>query len=155
MSIPEFSKASLGKRLRYLRKRLGYTITVYATLARLGHNTIARIERDETKVIQPWILGRILPLLAGRFQEAFPDARGDVYEYLMPTKRFGDWLRNLRLRHGLQQKELAKALGVARYTIQRYETHQCLPKKAVRYRLEQRFGLNGDLDKFIKPINCQ
>lgn len=103
------------------------------------------------RIIQPWILGRILTLLKGRFKEAFPDARGDIYDYLIPPKTFADWLRNLRLRHGLQQTELAKTLGVNRYTINRYEMNRSNPSQEVHRRLKECFGLNGELNKFFEP----
>lgn len=61
-------------------------------MTRLGHNTIAKIERDETRKVQPWILGRILPALAGRFKEAFPETGGDPYDFLIPPTTFGGWL---------------------------------------------------------------
>jgi len=107
----------------------------------LSHNTIARIERDEIKYIQPWILGRLIPPLVKRFREVFPDVHGDVYDYLIPPKTFGERLRNYRLRHGLQQKELAKILGVARFTIQRYESDRFAPKQDILCRLRDILGL--------------
>ena len=59
LPVLDFSTATLGARLRYLRKRLGYTITSLATMTKLGHNTIARLEREEAKSAKPWVLGRI------------------------------------------------------------------------------------------------
>ena len=106
---PDFPAATLGARLRYLRKRLGYPMTTFATMTRLSHNTIAKVERNEMKSIQPWVLGRMLPFFLARFKEAFPDAHADAYDYLIPPKTFGDWLRNFRLRRGLRQGELARA----------------------------------------------
>jgi len=123
---------------------------LYATVVKLGHNTIAKIERDEMKVIQPWILGRILSVLQGRLKEVFPDIRGDIYDYLIPPKTFGDWLRNFRMRHGLRSNQLARALGVNRFTITRYESNQTTPSLAVQSRLQDRYGLNSDFDKFFR-----
>ena len=40
LRIPDISTASLGARIRYLRKRLGYTITSLATMTELGHNRL-------------------------------------------------------------------------------------------------------------------
>ena len=119
-------------------------------MTHLGHNTIARLEREDSKSAKPWVLGRMLPFLMERFKEAFPDATGDAYDYLIPPNTFGDWLRNFRLRRGLRQGELAKALGVNKFTITRYEANQSMPNNDIRRRLQQRFGLNGELDKFYK-----
>jgi transcriptional regulator with XRE-family HTH domain len=151
LRIPDISTASLGARIRYLRKRLGYTITSLATLTELGHNTIAKLERDEMKSIKPWVLGRMLPFLLAKFKEAFPDATGDTYDYLIPPNTFGDWLRNLRLRRGLRQRELAKSIGVNKFTITRYEANQSLPNQEIRRRLQKHFGLSGEFDRFFKP----
>ena len=52
-------------------------------MTHLGHNTIAKLERDEIKVVQPWVLSRILPVLAKRSKEAFPDVQEDIYSYLL------------------------------------------------------------------------
>jgi DNA-binding XRE family transcriptional regulator len=119
-------------------------------MTKLSHNTIAKLERDEMKSIKPWVLGRMLPFFLARFKEAFPDASGDAYDYLIPPKTFGDWLRNFRLRRGLRQGELAKALGVNKFTITRYEANQSNPNQKIRDRLRQHFGLNEELYRFYK-----
>jgi len=71
---PPCGNASLGTNLRYLRRRLGVTIAQFATQTGLGHGTIGRLERGETRVLKPWVLGRILPFLASRFKEVDADA---------------------------------------------------------------------------------
>jgi len=119
-------------------------------MTELGHNTIAKLERDEMKSIKPWVLGRMLPFLLAKFKEVFPDAVGDAYDYLIPPNTFGDWLRNLRLRRSLRQGELAKSLGVNKFTITRYEANQSLRNREIRCRLQKRYGLNGEFDKFFK-----
>ncbi len=119
-------------------------------MTRLGHNTIAKLERDETRSVQPWTLGRIVPFLAGRFKEAFPEAKGDAYDYLIPPKTFGDWMRNFRLRRGLQQIQLARAIRVNKFSVNRYEMNQSRPNTEVLGRIRRRFGLNGELDRFFR-----
>lgn len=118
-------------------------------MTRLGHNTIAKLERNETRSVQPWILGRILPFVQEKFNEAFPDAKGDAYDYLIPPKTFGGWMKNFRARRGLKLKELAKALKVHCYTVIRYEADLTKPDVAVRDRLRRVFGLNGELDHYL------
>ena len=135
------TNATLGARLRRLRKCLGYErVTTWATFTKLSPNTILKIERGEMKVIKPWILGRILSVLRGRIRDIFPAARGDIYDYLIPPKTFGNRLRNLRLRRGMQQKVLAKALGVARFTLQRYESDQSKPNREIMRRIDLQWG---------------
>ena len=147
--LPDPTKATLGQRLRYMRKRLHLTIEDLSRKSRLSHNAIARLERDETRKAHPWVLGRILPFLASRFKETFPEAKGDAYNFLIPPVSFGAWLQNLRLRRGLQLQQLAKLLGVHPYTLIRYERNQTKPDQAVRLRLKERFELNGELDRYF------
>lgn len=139
----------MGQRLRYLRKRLGLTLEEFARITRLGHNTIAKIERGETRKVRPWVLGRILPVLAGRFKEAFPETAGDPYDFLIPPATFGGWLKNLRMRRGLKLKDLARKLKLRPFTVIRYEADQTKPTLQVRQNLRRAFGLNGDLDRFF------
>jgi len=132
-----------------MRKRLHMTIEDLSRKSRLSHNAIARLERDETRKTNPWVLGRILPFLASRFKETFPESNGDAYDFLIPPVSFGAWLQNLRLKRGLQLQELAKLLGVHPYTLIRYERNQTKPEQAVRLRFMERFGLNGELDRYF------
>ena len=134
--MPEVPEASLGRRLLYMRKRLGFTIEELSKMSGLSHNVVARIERDETRV-QPWVLGRILPSLATRFKETFPESNGDAYDFLIPPTSFGAWLRNQRLRRGIKLKELAKQLGVCSFTLIRYESDQSKPAAPVRDKLKR------------------
>lgn len=150
VALPDLSKATLGARLRYLRKRLGVTLEEFSQMTRLGHNTIAKIERGETRKVQPWVLGRLLPSLADRFNEAFPESAGDPYDFLIPPTTFGGWLKNFRMRHGLKLKDLARVLKVRPFTVIRYEADETMPAKEVRAQLRRAYRLNGELDKFWK-----
>ena len=47
----------------------------------------------------------------------------------------------------MQQKELAKALGVNKFSVNRYEGNQSKPNRVVRLRLKKRFGLHGELER--------
>jgi transcriptional regulator with XRE-family HTH domain len=132
-----------------MRKSLHLTIEDLSRKSRLSHNVIARLERDETRKAHPWVLGRILPFLAFRFKETFPEANGNAYDFLIPPVSFGAWLQNLRLRRGLKLQELAKLLGVHPYTVIRYEHNQTEPDQSVRLRLKKNFGLNGELDRYF------
>jgi transcriptional regulator with XRE-family HTH domain len=149
VALPDLSKATLGARLRYLRKRLGVTLEEFSQMTRLGHNTIAKIERGETRKVQPWVLGRILPALADRFKEAFPETAGDPYDFLIPPTTFGSWLKNFRMRRGLKLKDLARTLKVRPFTVIRYEANESKPAPEVRQNLRRAYRLNGELDRFF------
>jgi transcriptional regulator with XRE-family HTH domain len=142
------TKASLGQRLRFMRKRLGLTIEGLSRKCRVSHNAIAQLERNETRV-QPWVLGRILPILANRFEEAFPESKGDPYDFIIPPTSFGSWLKNLRLRRALKLGDLAAVLKVKPFTVIRYEADLSKPDRAVRERLRSALKLNGELDRFL------
>jgi DNA-binding XRE family transcriptional regulator len=97
----------------------------------------------------------MLPFFIERFKDVFPEVNGDAYDYLIPPKTFGDWLRNFRLRRGLRQGALAKTLGVNKFTITRYEANQSTPNQEIQRRFQTRFELNGELDRFFKASgNC-
>ena len=132
-----------------MRKRLNFTIEDLSKKSGMSHNVIARLERNETRKTNPWVLGRILPLLSERFKETFPEAQGDPYDFLIPPISLGSWLKNCRLRRGLQLKELAKILNVRPYTIIRYESDKTRPAESIRLKLRSLFKLNGELDRFF------
>ena len=114
------SKATLGARLRYLRRRAKVTIAQLATRSKISHNAISRLERTPDRRANPAILERILQVLGLNFQEVSPGA-GDCYDLLVPPKTQGSRIKNTRLKKGLQQKVLAKRLGVSRETVRRWE----------------------------------
>lgn len=148
--LPDPGKASLGVRLRFLRRKAGLSLDDLAKKSGLQRNVLSRLERDKTrKANYPWVLGRILPFLAGRFKEAFPEAKGDPYDFLIPPKTFGGWLRNLRMRRGMKLKDLAQALKVRPFTVIRYEADATKPARAVRNNLRRFYRLNGEIDRFF------
>lgn len=147
--LPDPGNATLGTRLRYLRRRLGLSIDQFATETGVSHNTIGRLERGHNPVLKPWVLGKILPFLASRYKEVFPETGGDPYDFVVRPTSFGSWLTNLRMRKGLKQKELARLLGVNRESIRRYEANETKPIPAVRARLRKVFKLNGEMDRFL------
>ena len=112
-SLPDLGTATLGARLRYLRRRLGITRTLFATGTGVSRGAIGRLEQDKARTLNPWVLGRILPFLASRYKEVFPETQGDPYDFLVPPTTFGAWLRNQRMRRGLQQRDLALEKALA------------------------------------------
>jgi transcriptional regulator with XRE-family HTH domain len=135
--------------MRFMRRRLGLRIEDLSAKSGLSPNAISRLERDATKKVHPWLLGRVLPYLAAQFKETFPEAGGDPYDFLIPPTTFGGWLKNFRMRRGLKLKELARALKVRPFTVIRYEADLSKPSRKVRVNLRRRYGLNGELDRFL------
>lgn len=133
-----------------MRRRLGLTIEELSQKSRLSHNALSKLERDATPKVHPWVIGRVLPFLAARFQETFPEAGGDPYDFLIPPVTFGAWLKNLRMRRALKLKDLARALKVRPFTVIRYEADATKPAPEVRQNLRRAYGLNGELDRFFK-----
>lgn len=138
--------------MRFMRRRLGLTIEDLSAKSRLSHNAISKLERDATKRIHPWVLGRILPFLAARFKETFPEAGGDPYDFLIPPTTFGTWLKNLRMRRALKLKDLARELKVRPFTVIRYEADESKPIASVRTNLRRAYGINGEIDRFFQPL---
>lgn len=132
-----------------MRKRLGLTIEDLSAKSRLSHNAISKLERDATRKVHPWVLGRILPFLASRFKETFPEAEGDPYDFLIPPTTFGGWLKNFRMRRSMKLKDLARALKVRPFTIIRYEADETKAAPEVRANLRRTYRLNGELDRFF------
>lgn len=140
----------MGARLRFLRRKAGLSLDDLAGKSGLHRNILSRLERDKGRdANQPWVLGRILPSLAGRFKEAFPEAKGDPYDFLIPPTTFGGWLKNFRMRRGLKLKDLAIALKVRPFTVIRYEADESKPNSEVRGNLRRAYRLNGELDRFF------
>ena len=115
------SKATLDARLRYLRRRAKVTITQLATRSKVSHNAISRLERTPDGRTNPAILERILQVLGVNFKEISPGQTSNCFDLLVPPKTLGSWIRNARMKKGIQQKALTKRLGVSRETVRRWE----------------------------------
>jgi transcriptional regulator with XRE-family HTH domain len=130
----------------------GLSLDELAGKSGLSRNALSRLERDKTRRANlPWVLGRILPFLAGHFKKAFPKSNGDPYDFLIPPTTFGGWLKNFRMRHGLKLTDLARALKVRPFSVIRYESDRTKPAPGVRRNLRQAYGINGEVDRFFFP----
>lgn len=139
--------ATLGTRLRFLRKSLGLTLDRFSQISGLSRNAISRIERDIIRHVEPRILGRLMAHYANRLKEVFPE--GDPYDSIIPPKTLGAWIKNQRLRRGLEQKRLARELNVHVFSVVRYERDEFRPDAEVRKRLNKLFG--PGLERFLEP----
>ena len=147
----DFSHATLGARLRYLRRKARVTIAQLATRSGVSHNAISRLERTFNRRVHPAILERILQTLDVKFQEIFPETPGDCYDFLIPPETPGSWIKNARMKKGLQQKVLAKRLGVSRETVRRWERDLVRPGNNVQSHLNKVLGHHNQPD--ILPVS--
>jgi len=90
-------------------------------------------------------VGKLLAYFGREAAEAFPEG-GDAFDHFVPVSGFGSWLRNFRVRKGLQQVDLAKMLGVCKSSVSAYEGNQTRPRDAVLKRLKKVFKLNGECE---------
>lgn len=145
--VPDLQKTPIGARIRFLRKRQGLTIPDLERLTGISHGTISRLERGSAAV-NVAAVGKLLAYFGRDIEEAFPDGQ-DPQDLLVPVSDFGSWLRNFRVRKRLQQVELARALGVSKVTVCRYERNHSRPQDVIIKRLKKAFKLNEELDRFL------
>ncbi|MDD5658225.1 MAG: helix-turn-helix transcriptional regulator [Elusimicrobia bacterium] len=145
--LPTPENTPLGGRLRFLRKRQGLTQAGLSRRTGISPATICKLERGG-ETAHPEIVGKLLAYFGRDAAEAFPESK-DAVDELIPVKDFGSWLRNFRVRKGLQQVELAKLLGMSKASVSAYEQNQTRPGNVVLKRLRKVFKLNGEFDKFL------
>jgi len=145
--LPDLEKTPLGGRLRFLRKRQGLTQGDLSRRTGISRATICKMERGGLD-LHPEIVGKLLAYFGKEAAEAFPGGKDGV-DHFVPVTDFGSWLRNFRVRKGLQQAELAKILGVSKASVSAYEKSQTRPRKAVLRRLKKAFKLNGEFERFL------
>lgn len=104
-----------------------------------------------TVPLDPAIVGKILAYFAQDLCEVF-QGTGEPQDQIVPVKDFGSWLRNFRLRKGLQQLDLANALGIHKVSLHRYEKGKSKPEWQVLQRLIRKYGLEKDefLRKYLE-----
>ena len=147
LSLPDLQTAPIGVRLRFLRKRRGLTVLNLAKATGISHGTISRLERGRS-IFNVAAVGKLLAFFRRDLSEAFQGGQ-DPHDQFTPVSDFASWLRNFRVRKGLQQVELARLLGMSSVSICRYERHVSEPQAAVLKRFKRVFKLNGELDRFL------
>ncbi|MDD5656838.1 MAG: helix-turn-helix transcriptional regulator [Elusimicrobia bacterium] len=144
--LPDPENTPLGGRLRFLRKRQGLTQAILSRRTGISPATICKLERGG-ETAHPEIVGKLLAYFGRDVVEAFPEGK-DVFNELAPVKDFGSWLRNFRVRKGLQQVELAKMLGMSKASVSAYEHNQTKPGNVILKKLRAAFKLQGEFDRF-------
>lgn len=137
----------MGTRLRFLRRRAGLTVEALSQKAGVAHNAISWLELDKARRPNIKVLGRLLAFYGDRLQEAFPE--GDAYDHIIPPKTLGAWIKNQRLRRGMEQRDFARRMRVHAYSVIRYERDDYRPNAEIRGRLRSIFG--AGIDAFLKP----
>lgn len=98
-------------------------------------------------------MGKLLNYFGQAAVDAFPGE--DAFEKVAPVSDFGSWLRNFRIRRGLQQVALAKAIGVSKESVSAYESSRAKPRSAILVRLRKAFKLNGEIARASSLLSRQ
>lgn len=146
--LPDLKKTPFGGRLRFLRRRQGLTQEDLCRRTGISRATICKLERGGGATLHPEIVGKLLAYFGQEAAEAFPEGKDGV-DHFVPVTDFGSWLRNFRVRKGLQQVELAKILGVSNASVSAYEKSQTRPRNVVLKRMRKVFKLSGEFDRFL------
>lgn len=141
----DLEKTPLGGRFRFLRKRWGMTLDDLAERTGISKPTLCQFERGRR--MRTMIVAKLLAYFGQEAADAFPE--GDPLEQVVPVSDFGSWLRNFRIRRGLRQAELAKAIGVCEASVSAYELNRTKPQRQVLERLRKGYGLNGEFERFL------
>ena len=104
---------------------------------------MARYEQGKILDINPWMLQKIANSLKIDPAELFPapvqSNNKDFLDYFCPNDTWGNRLRKLRLKRNLQQKDLAKMVGVTKAAICRYEKNCLKPSIQVMLKINEIF----------------
>jgi len=137
------ASTTIGTNIKALRVAYGLKQQELAKLAGIGCNTLKSYENNQTCKTNPWIIQNIACALKVKDTELLNGSltaqSQNIFDYLVRTTpdTFGAKIKNLRLKHKIQQKELAEFLGVHRETIRRYENNLTKPDKKKVLELEK------------------
>ena len=137
---------ALGARIKVLRIKNGLKQAELDKSAGIGTTVIARYEQGKVLDLTPWILQRIAKSLKIDPSELLPGLeqanKKDFLYYFCPSDTWGGRLRKMRLNRNLQQKDLAKMLGLHKASVCRYEKERSKPSKTI----------TENIDKILRPI---
>ena len=90
------------------------------------------------------------------FPEVPEDAK-DAIDIICPPASTGSKIKNLRLRKRLQQKDLAKMLGIHKVSLCRYEKDRCKPDKNIILKLKRvlKTVFKIDRNRLINTESCR
>lgn len=144
--IPLPQDNSLGSQLQYLRRCLGETRSTFATLCKHPVSLIAKYEKNKIKTPNTQVLLdfakalKVSPEKLISIQCFQPISNNQEFEELVnhliaAEKDFGSKFRSLRLRANIEQKALAREVGINRESIRRYERNITKPNKTILARI--------------------
>jgi transcriptional regulator with XRE-family HTH domain len=143
--IPLPQDNTLGSRLKHLRQSQGITQNTLATLCSRPVSLIAKYEQNKIKKPSPYLLQELARALKTDTNklihiqdfQAISNKQDikDIFDHLVPPKDFGSKLKNLRLKHKINQKELALKLGLNRESIRRYEKNITTPNQEIQAKI--------------------
>jgi transcriptional regulator with XRE-family HTH domain len=130
---------TIGDRIRNLRVQKGLTIDQIVNQRDIPRSVLNRYERNEIDKLDPWTLEKIAKALGIDPIELLVSETDvkDIFDYFCPPITLGAKIRNLRLKKHLQQKDLAKMLGIHKVSLCRYEKDQSKPDKQIILKIEQ------------------
>lgn len=130
---------TLGSNIRKYRVLCGFSQLELARTAGVALSGVIAYEKDRITRPDPVIIQKIAKALQVAEIALFPDAPAgakDAIDVLCPPVSFGSRIRNLRLRKGFQQKELAEMLGIHKVSLCRYEKDLICPDKKTKTLIE-------------------
>ena len=131
---------ALGARIKALRIKTGLKQAELAKSAGIGTTVLARYEQGKVLDLTPWILQKIAKSLKIDPVELLPGTEQannkDFLDYFCSSGTWGGRLRKMRLNRNIQQKDLAKMLGIHKVSLCRYEKDLIKPNKIMKKRIE-------------------
>lgn len=132
---------SVGKRIKYFRIKQEISQESLAQHSCLSVSIIGRYEQDRVSNPDPLVIQKIAKVLSiDPSKLVGSNGTGeseDFYDYFCPNNTFGSKLKKARLKQGIQQKDLAKMLGVNKVSVCRYEKDQSKPDKEIISKLSK------------------
>ena len=124
-----------------MRIKNGLKQAELAKSAGIGTTILARYEQGKVLDLTPWILQKIAKSLKIDPIELLPGPEQakskDFLDYFCPSDTWGSRLRKLRLCRNLQQKDLAKMIGVSKAAVCRYEKGRLKPSKTITENIDK------------------
>ena len=124
-----------------MRIKSGLKQAELAESAGIGTTILARYEQGKILDLTPWILQKIAKSLNIEPVELLPGLEQaknkDFLDYFCPSDTWGGRLRKMRLKRNLQQKDLAKMVGVTKAAVCRYEKDCLKPSNQVTVKINE------------------
>ncbi|MEW6556079.1 MAG: helix-turn-helix transcriptional regulator [Elusimicrobiota bacterium] len=134
---------TLGARIKALRVKIGLNQANLAKSTGLATSIIGRYEQGRILDLNPFVLEKIATTLKVTPLELLPPAARvgikDSYDYFCRSDTRGSKIKKLRLKHHLQQKDLARMLGIHKVSLCRYEKNHSKPDSIIIQKLKEIF----------------